>query len=448
MSSPTSLPIEIWEPVLEYAIFGTLLFSVSPLDYPWRLTDVIRDWVWLMHIVVGGRDGEWKSKAMREFRQTRTRLRSVCRFWRGYVDSLRADQYYMQVYTVRNRNPSINDVISARRLEVINPKAGPTLELEGLLAQILLEEKQFTANLLIDIEGAATEMILKDRCHLFPHLTALHLDLRCSSNNIATILDLKSTLPRLRSLTCLSLYIPETFYFTPGMFQLPNLTTLSVCFNHSLSKLHIKSWCLPSLRHLRLIGIRSTYAEQHDYQRLFSLSSQLRTLCIHPSRVTSFSFQVQLHSLWTNCPHLTRLQAPLSSIWTGKVFIGRSLAHLVNIDTDPIATHISNAAKSMNFSQVDSLIPRTISPARELRIITDSHLWMELTQDSLIPVIAKQFEALGIRYEDADGLTMEEYQKNSRSAKLENEREHAEMRENYLDIIFKLVWSPFQKFFS
>jgi hypothetical protein len=403
MASLSNLPIEIWENILKHAILTSFLFSTAPFDYAWTFTDVIYDWSWVMHSQASS-DGMWTSKTMREVQRTRTRLGLVCQSWKRYLDSPRIDELCITVYISRKNNPPLNHIIWAKRLEVINPRGAPVLELEGPLAEALLEKKVFAANLLVDVEGAVTEKILKRHAYLFPYLTALHLDLRSSSNDISGILDLRTTLSNLPCLTCLSIYLTQAFSFTQGMLRLPHLTTLSILFNHRLSDLFLQSWYLPSLRHLRLIGVIGTYTSSPEIKEIFALSPRLETLCYYPSRMGNPLPLIPFDSLWVDCPRLTRLQAPLTNLWKDKLPIGQSLTHIVNVDGTSITAQIFPARLW------EEVIIERISPSHELRIITGTHSWANLPSNSLAPSIAQKFATLGIRYEDANRVTLEEYQ--------------------------------------
>ncbi|PVF99555.1 hypothetical protein CPB86DRAFT_783682 [Serendipita vermifera] len=445
MGSSINLPIEIWEHILKHVIFNTLLLSTAPLDYPWRFTEVVYDWVWLMDIVFVCGTEELRSKGMKEFQQTRNQLRLVCRSWKRYADSPRIDTLSIQVFTFGNGNPPINRILSARRLEVVHRRNGPVPKIEGALAQMLMEKKTFSTSLLIDQEGVVTYNILRNHPHLFPCLTALHIDI---SNGISTALDLKSTLPRLTCLTCLSIYFPHTFIFTEGMFDLPNLTTLSLHFHHHLSNLHVHTWYLPSLRHLRLLGILMMFLEDDPIESVFAISPQLQTLSLVPHDQPPSSFPISLNPLWIQCPRIARIQAPLSSIWFSEIPLGQSLTHLVHLDPVPLADYIPVFAKAKSNKSLQALIVEIISPARGLHTITDSHSWSKLAPNSPVHVVARELGALGIRYEDLGGRTREEYQKEFHSRQVVQRNAFSAINGVYLWAVAEQFWASFRRIIS
>jgi hypothetical protein len=418
MRPSEEVPIEIWELIIYCTLLDTLLLSTAPMDYSWRFTDAMEDWMCRPYSIDGIKLGFWShstAPVVREFKQTRTRLQLVCRAWKWCADSPRLDALCIRTNRFKTYNdpPTTSDIRSAKRLEAIHPERDPYAKLEQTLGQVFEEKRGLAAEILIDIGGTVTNRILKHNSQLFPHLTALHLDLYGCAGDPSPTLNLEHVLPKLPFLTCLSLQVENKFSFSRNTLHLPNLTGLSIIGRDQLPQLWTKSWYLPSLRHLQIVGLNRTHMEHDVLIHLFSLSPHLRTLCLRPPRRNRLSFQLPLETLWDKCPQLIYLQAPLSNIWQSKMPTEqRPLRHLVNTDPLPIAYNILAAARSSGVARWYDLVPEFCSIARDLRTITDSHSWTESGHDSFAAIMALRLEKLHIRYEDKTNRSLKECQDN------------------------------------
>ncbi|PVF99558.1 hypothetical protein CPB86DRAFT_783684, partial [Serendipita vermifera] len=395
-----TVPVEIWGLVVHHSLMDTLLFSVSPVDYSWRFTHAIPDWTEPAYQIDAGPQDRYISRAIQEFRRRKAQLRSVCRAWRWYTDSPQVKALHVQIAIQGKwqQEPSVGDVVRAKRLEVLHTNPDLVSGLDGVLETVIRENRMLEAEIIIDIGGTVINRVLRINSRLFPHLTALHIDMFSCRTETP---NLDQLLPKLTALTCLSLMVEETFVFTEKIFCLPQLTSLDL---HSAGKpenLNVESWHLPSLRHLKIDGLVLRDSKPYALEPIFCISGRLQSLSLPPTSLEPFKVAMHFDMLWTKCPQLTQLNAPISFVRRNKLPTGHPLRHLVNSGPETIASQVLGAELRGMTKPFDSFL-EFCSSAHDLRIITDSHGWefCDWRSPSVCTLMAERLERHHIRYED------------------------------------------------
>jgi hypothetical protein len=442
LKAANRLPIEIWEYILDDVMDNTLLLSTKPLDYRWEFARTIGDWTCTTYSADENKQvnriaGE--QPAMWEYKRTIANLRLVCQFWRRYADSARVKTLYARLSFPNSAGVELSpkDLSSAKRLDVSIPSHNLSSDLEMEVEQALAIEKGFAAEILIDIGGAVTNKVLRDHHHLFPRLTALHLDLRRGPRNSISRLDLEETLPKLVSLTCLSLSIDGESRFPAKEMQLPKLTTLSITSHRYSKELSMDAWQVPSLRHLQIAGTDGGPPLISGLKHIASLNTRLHSLSLIPYTHTHERRKCQCYeALWTKHPRITRLQIPILSILHHKLPEEHPLNHVVNTGLSSISHSYIQERKEDNILPLYAELLTFCLSARRLRTITDNHEWHDVITKANTPVellsiddkddpatskeilklkaaritiiLAQKLYGLYIRYEDRNNLTLEE----------------------------------------
>ncbi|PVF99560.1 hypothetical protein CPB86DRAFT_289754 [Serendipita vermifera] len=437
------LPIEIWEYILDDVMDNTLLLSTTPLDYRWEFARSVEDWICTTYCIDGSKRVNWmvgNQPAMREYKRTIANLRLVCQFWKRYAESNRAKTLCARLTlpSCVDVDLSSKDVSSAKRIEVVTPsQILSSSDLEPDMKKISTMNKRFAAEILVDIGGTVTNTILRSHHHLFPRLTALHVDLRKCPRDSILRLDLEETLPKLVSLTCLSLSVDGEARFPTKYMHLPKLSTLVISAHRYSKELSMEAWHIPSLQHLYISGTDGGPPLITALKHIAALNPNLHTLSLIPYTHTHERRKCQCYeALWAKHDQLTRLQIPILSILHHKVPDGHPLTHIVNTGLSSMSHSYIQERKEENILPFYAELTSFCLSARRLRVITDNHDWHDIITKANTPlellstddpddtatakeilklkaaritmIVAQKLHGLYIRYEDRNNLTLEE----------------------------------------
>jgi hypothetical protein len=418
------LSVEIFELILDWVIRDTLLLSTSPIDHSWTFDSAIADWICPIY-AVDGLKRVWLLNpvrpALQEFRRVKTRLRLVCRSWREYVDSPRLDRLHITLCVPRvtedtesackalESKSSVHNAVSAYRLDVISPHLNPSSELDGVMSQISRNKRRLAVKILIDVGGAVSNRMLNSHPWLFPNLTALHINLsHCPKEQLNT-LDFARLLPKLSSLTCLSLRIRSQFSSTIGMFRSESLGTLNIACPLGMKIRHIDSWSLPSLNHLQFIGIEEEGME--SFESILSLSHHLKTISLQTIPHILPGLWIEPDLIWRKCPNLTNLEIRVKDIFMQKLPKDCPLTHFINKDICTVAEAVVRAVRTTGNIGVLCRFEEFCSSASRLRTITDRHYWRRRRECPIEVIMAKRLGTFHIRYEDVKRRSLDEYER-------------------------------------
>jgi hypothetical protein len=415
------LSVEIFELILDWVIRDTLLLSTSPIDHSWTFDSAIADWICPIY-AVDGLKRVWLLNpvrpALQELRRVKTRLRLVCRSWREYVDSPRLDRLHITLCVPRvtgdtesackemESKASVHNAVSAYRLDVISPHLNPSSELDGVMSQIFRDKRQLALRILIDVGGAVSNRMLNSHPWLFPNLTALHINLHHCPEEQLNTLDLSRLLPKLPSLTCLSLHVRSRFSFTMGMLRSESLLTLNISCAFGLKIQDIDSWYLPSLNHLQIIGL-----EAESLDSILSLSSHLRTISLQTRPESSPDWSIKSDWIWRKCPNISKLEFRVKDIFLQDLPKDFPLTHVVNNDFDTIANAVARAVRMAGDIGILRRFEDFCLSASKLRTVTDKHSWEYRKEGSMEVIMAKRLGTFHIRYEDIKRRSLDEYER-------------------------------------
>jgi hypothetical protein len=440
------LPVEVWEHILDDIMDNTLLLALNPMEYPWEFTHTLQDWICPMYQIDDTKHVYWGIRdmpAMRQFRQVRAQIRSVCRFWKRYADSHKVENLCgrLCVPALPSDASSLRDITYAKRLEVVNPHNDPFSQIDGLLYQAIEERRRFMAEILIDVSGTITNGILRKHHYLFPRLTTLHLNLMRCKEEATVGLDLEEILPKLVHLKCLSLHVGWRHPIPEKVFHLNQLVTLSIVGDGELVTLDPSSWSLSSLLHLELVGVERHKLFSPESRYTFPMAFQFKTLFLKPWYIGPYQRAPVFFGFWELSPIVTRLGAPIAMVMRTTFPSPNVLSHLVNTDSFPIAQDFVEPENPEDFTDWLRTISLFCAASAKLRTITDVHEWHDTITKANTPtdlkvkdtstgdlkdfeftkyelkklrvaqitmLLARKFDTLGIRYEDKNNLSLKE----------------------------------------
>ena len=376
--------------------------------------------------------GRHDKPAMKQFRQIRATLRSVCQGWKELVDSPYIEHRCMRfcIPSHMDEDQNLIRAVNARRIEIITPPGVSQLP-DGVLEQV--QSRRFNTEILLDIGGKFFNQILPAHEENFPFLTTLVVDFQNHSLHLLPETLSSISLPRLDFLTTLILRLRETQDLDNGIFgRLPNLSTLSLQRVHKLPYLDFSQWCLPLLCHLELESLYEPGDVTYLFKQLPLFSQHLRFLRIVPSR-SYHILPIELDSLWL-CDKLERLEIPLQLLfmWGGEPQRLSCLKHIVHTEAGPLAMTAYLWCRGDYMKLYGGFIGFCLA-LRALKTVTDSHGWNSTLENANTPLqvgqlppnqsrdkkmfittaavtvsLAQKLQDIGIRYEDRNCKTLVE----------------------------------------
>lgn len=431
------VPVEIWKHIITLTIDDSLLLSTSPFDYDWPSLTVRADWACPMYTFDNSGVLYWgiyDQPAMKQFRQIRATLRSVCRGWKELVDSPYIEHRCMRfcIPTHPDEDQDSRRVVLARRIEVISPPEMIDLP-ECVLGRVIKHGEKLNAEILLDIGGSLFSQILPAYKASLPSLKTLMVDFQNSTYFPSPSHPLETTLPNLHFLTALILRLRSGQTLdNETLCQFVNLTTLSISRPTELPHLDFSKWRFTLLQHLELEHLCEPGGFTLFFQHIRPFSRHLRYLRLVPCRVY-YVTRIDIYNIW-DCYELERLEMPLNLLfmWEGEPQKLSRLKHVVHTAIGPLSL-IGRIQCKDDFMQFYGCLLRFCLQLRSLRVVTDSHDWPLIFQhaDEPLPsgdvtnpkfheqqiynsmaavtmVIARKIHGISLRYEDKKRRTMME----------------------------------------
>jgi hypothetical protein len=419
------------------AIDASLLLSTSPFEGDWPASSMTKDWLCPMYefddkgVIYWGMHDK---PAMQQFRQIRATLRRVCQSWKNFVDSPYIEHRCMRfcIPSTSNEEPDINQLVLARRIEVVSPPDG-TQHLEGALQQAIAKGRRFNAEILLDIGGSLVGQIFPKHIAAFPFLTSLVVDFQNRSPLPLPSIKPEIQLPDFVSLTTLVLRLEGFYSEFPDhkIFRIPNLCSLSISGKHRLPVLDFSKWRLASLRNLELVGIFEIEQFTQFFTYLYRFSLHLRYLRLVPYP-SNFISKVPIHHLW-GCRKLERLEMPLHLLflYSNQAQNLSQLRHIVHTGDRSLVT-VGHDWGSFDFMKFYGAFIGFCLELRALKTVTDSHRWSATLKQANTPleeldgkgrqtsqyihnsasaatvILARKLHNINMRYEDKEHKTLAE----------------------------------------